>query len=203
MEPTEVEHYNGYKIEIHRDDCDDSPRGWDNICIFHIAHRRYSFGDENHNSGESIKKAERQAIAQGDIVLPLYMYDHSGITISLSPFSCRWDSGQVGSVVIPRLKMIEEFGKKNFTPKLKARALEVAKGEVETMDRFVTNQVYGYKVFGPILGDDDDDDCRDELEACWGFYGEISELIEECKATVDWTIAAPKRERDKYSSLYL
>ena len=30
------------------------------------------------------------------VILPLYLYDHSGITISTRPFSCPWDSGQVG-----------------------------------------------------------------------------------------------------------
>ena len=203
MDATEVEYYKRYKIEIHYDEDGDSPRNWDNICIFHIGHRKYSFGNVNHSSKEDMDIAKAKAKAQGDIVLPLYMYDHGGITISLSPFQCRWDSGQVGFVVIPRLKMIEEFGKKNFTPKLKARALEVAKGEVETMDQFVTGQVYGYKIFGPMTGDLDDDDCREELSSCWGFYGEISELIEECKSDVDYMVAAPKREREKCCSLYL
>lgn len=30
------------------------------------------------------------------IILPLYLYDHGGITIKTNPFSCPWDSGQVG-----------------------------------------------------------------------------------------------------------
>lgn len=203
MEAIEEAKHKGYKIEIHHDNDGESPREWDNICIFHIAHRRYSFGDVNHSTLESFNAAVREAHRNGDIVLPLFMYDHSGITISLAPFSCRWDSSQCGAVIVPRKKMIEEFSKKIFTPKLKARALDVAAAEVATMDLFCTNQVYGYKIFGPIQGDEDDDDCREELEACWGFYGEISELIEECKGTVDWIITAPKRERDKCSSLYL
>lgn len=29
-------------------------------------------------------------------LLPLYLYDHSGITMSTGAFSCNWDSGQVG-----------------------------------------------------------------------------------------------------------
>ncbi len=202
MEAVQTEEYRRYKIGLYYDEDSESPRKWDNICVFHIAHRRYSFGDKNYNDAESIHKAERRAKARGDIVLPLYMYDHSGITIALTPFSCRWDSSQVGFVAVPRLKMIEEFGKKIFTPKLKVRALEIAEAEVKEMDMFCTGQVYGFKVFGPMTGDDDDDDCREELEACWGFYGE-EYAIEEAKGSIDWAIAAPKRERDKCSSLYL
>lgn len=202
MEAVQTEEYRRYKIGLYHDDDAISPRKWDNICVFHVAHCRYAFGDENHNNIESINAANMEAHRNGDIVLPLYMYDHSGITINLTPFSCKWDSGQVGFVAVPRLKMIEEFGKKIFTPKLKARALEIAKAEVKEMDQYLVGDVYGFKVFGPIQGDEDDDDCREELEACWGFYGE-EYAIEEAKGSIDWAIAAPKKERDKCSSLYL
>ena len=36
------------------------------------------------------------------VILPLYLYDHSGITISTGPFSCPWDSGQVGWIKAPK-----------------------------------------------------------------------------------------------------
>jgi len=29
---------------------------------------------------------------------PVYCYIHGGITVSLNPFSCRWDSGQLGRI---------------------------------------------------------------------------------------------------------
>ena len=32
----------------------------------------------------------------GFVFLPLYLFDHSGITMNTSGFSCPWDSGQVG-----------------------------------------------------------------------------------------------------------
>jgi len=169
----EQETYKGYDIEIEYDENAESPRDWDNICVFHIAHRNYMFGDKNYNSSVNIKAAERRAKRDGDIVLPLYIYDHSGITISLSPFSCRWDSGQVGFVQVPRKKMIEEFGKKIFTPALKARALEIAKGEVETLDCYVRGEVFGYVV--------DDDD------SCWGYYS-VEDALNEAKSIVDWII---------------
>jgi len=129
----ETTDYRGHNIEIFPDERGESPREWNNICVFHVAHKNYAFGDTNYNSYESIKEAEQEAIQDGDIVLPLYMYDHSGITISLSPFSCPWDSGQVGFVQVPRKKMLEEFGKKIFTKQLKDKALQIAEGEVKTL----------------------------------------------------------------------
>ncbi len=44
------------------------------------------------------------------VILPLYLYDHGGITMSTGPFSCRWDSGQVGWIYAEKKKFIEETG---------------------------------------------------------------------------------------------
>lgn len=44
------------------------------------------------------------------IILPLYLYDHSGITMSTSVFSCPWDSGQVGWIYASKQKFIDETG---------------------------------------------------------------------------------------------
>jgi len=42
------------------------------------------------------------------IMLPLYLYDHSGITMSTGKFSCPWDSGQVGWIYCTIEKAMEE-----------------------------------------------------------------------------------------------
>ena len=177
--PADNETYKGHNIDIEYDQDPKSPREWDNICVFHIAHRRHSFGDENYNDLERINEAEAIAKSNGDLVLPLYMYDHSGITISLTPFSCRWDSGQVGFVQVPRKKFVEEFGKKNFTPKLKAKALELAKSEAETLDKYLTGQVFGYVI-------DEDGD------SCWGYYS-IEDALEEAKNIIDYMVNEAKK----------
>ena len=148
----ETEQYQGHTIEVDYDSDPISPREDDNICVFHIAHRNYSFGDKNYNSFESIEEARKQALRNKDIVLPLYMLDHSGITISLSPFSCPWDSNQVGFVQIPREKMIKEFSKKNFTKALKQKGLDIAKLEVKVLDNFIRGEVYSYAVDGDVCG---------------------------------------------------
>ena len=173
-----TETHKGHEIKIEQDDNAESPREWDNLCVIHVAHRRYSIGDENYNDSASIHAAEREAKRNGDICLPLYMYDHSGITIALTPFSCRWDSGQVGFVQVPRDKMIEEFGKKIFTKALKEKGLELAQGEVETLDIYIRGDVVGYTV-------DEDGD------SCWGFFG-VEEATNEAKSVIDHMLKAEK-----------
>lgn len=173
----ETETYKGYEIEIDYDQSPESPRDWENICIIHLGHSNYSFGDKNYHDRQSIDDAYHEAKRNGDIVLPLYMYEHGGCTISLGSFSCSWDSGQVGFVQIPRKKMIEEFGKKNFTPKLKEIALQHAKSEVETLDSYIRGDVYGYTV-----GED----------SCWGYYS-IEDAMAEAKSAVDWIVEEEKK----------
>lgn len=40
-----------------------------------------------------------KVISQKFLMLPLYLYDHSGITMNTTGFSCPWDSGQVGWIL--------------------------------------------------------------------------------------------------------
>jgi hypothetical protein len=171
--------YKGHKIEIKTDEHGYSPRENDNICEFHCSHRRYELGDKGFNylDGQECIEEVNERKRQGDIVLPLYLYDHSGISISLSnahyPFNCPWDSGQVGFVVVSREKMLENWGNKIFTRVLKIKALEVAQGEVKEYDAYLRGEVYGFVI------DDGDGD------SCWGYIGDIADVIEEAKEAVD------------------
>ena len=60
---------------------------------------------------EELEDSELLAIIQSNVVLlPLYLYDHSGITMSTKPFSCRWDSGHVGWIYCTKERLISETG---------------------------------------------------------------------------------------------
>lgn len=56
-----------------------------------------------------------KVISEKYIVLPLYLYDHSGITMNTTGFSCPWDSGQVGWIYASKEDALKEFGGKSFT----------------------------------------------------------------------------------------
>ena len=91
----------------------------------------------------------------------VYMYDHSGRTVSLSPFSCQWDSGQLGTLWVPR---------KRGRTGLKAQ--EIAKSLVGYLDDLLQGNVYGYKAVHS--------DGREE--SCWGFVGETKHAADEARA---------------------
>lgn len=51
-----------------------------------------------------------EIIALEYVLLPLYLYDHSGITMKTSGFSCPWDSGQVGFIYASKDTFKKETG---------------------------------------------------------------------------------------------
>lgn len=115
------------------------------------------------------------------VLMPLYLYDHSGITMSTSPFSCPWDSGQVGWIYADRRAIEAAFSEVNAETLQKAK--ELLESEVKLYDHYLTGDVYGYQLFE-----------RDtKIDSCWGFIGDIRDvqdqikeyLPEECREIVE------------------
>jgi len=175
---TAIEKYKkmGYTVEIHNDPYPDNPRDWDNLSVMVCFHGRYGLGDKAHgynqndfNSWGELKKQIKKD-HNPVILLPLYMYDHSGITIRTTPFDCHWDSGQIGFVFIPRLKALIEYGGKIVSAKMKGHCQKVALDEVDTYDKYLRGEMYGFIVRAD----------GEEIESCWGFFD-----LEEAKADAD------------------
>ena len=175
-EPIDTIEKNGYTGEIYPNQDAESPREWDNVGIMICFHKRYSLGDKHDlksNSFGGWEEVKEYLIKEmkAKIILPLYLYEHSGITISTTPFSCRFDSGQVGFIYTTAEKIKEAYGVKHITKKVLEKATKCLQGEVETYDQYLTGEVYGYKVF---------DEYGEEYDSCWGFYGDktVREEIE-------------------------
>ena len=100
-----------------------------------------------------------RSIVRDDIAicLPLYLYDHGGITISHGAFSCKWDSGQVGWHYITKAKLEDEFDGEE------AKAMKCLEAELKTYDDYLQGNVWGY-----VIENEDGDD----VDSCWGFYGD-------------------------------
>lgn len=167
---------NGKRITIHQDEDAESSREFDNLGTMVCFHKRYSLGDKDHGFsprdfgswGEVLNAI--QAEKGPCVVLPIYMYDHSGISVSTTrdyPFNCPWDAGQVGFIFVAHDRLRREMGYRNMTKKRLAEAAELLRCEVETYNLFLTGQVFGYEIEG---GD-----------SCWGFYG-IEHARQEAKA---------------------
>ena len=107
-----------FTYEIERDEYPSNPRTeWDNITTMICFHKRYNLGDKhdfNSRDYESWEEMEEAVRNHYEVLAlkPLYLYDHSGITISTSPFSCNFDSGKIGFVIVDKdnlQKLISEL----------------------------------------------------------------------------------------------
>lgn len=116
----------------------------------------------------------------GIVSLPLYLYDHSGISMSCSEFSDKWDSGQVGFIYVTDEKVSEEWGGDRDA------AIRYLKGEVEEYDAYLTGQVFLYEIL------DLDGEC---VDSCSGFYGE-DHCVEAGRAAVKAIVDDPKHIYD-------
>jgi len=171
------------KIRIVSDPDAESPRTWDNVGVMVCAHRRYRLGDESgarealalinqHLSDKQlddlgfdsshVPDIEKALAATGQVImLPLYLYDHSGITMKCSPFSCKWDSGKVGFIFVSKAKARELFDWPRLTQQRVTRIQTILEGEVEVYDQYLRGDVWGFEVI-------EDDEVKD---SCWGFFG--------------------------------
>jgi len=94
---------------------------------------------------EKIAALREKVLSKHYVILPLYLYDHSGISMSTGSFGDPWDSGQVGFIYVSRETILKEWGNgsKILTKKLKERAIKYLEGEVETYDDYLRGNVYG------------------------------------------------------------
>lgn len=181
--------YKGYTIKIAQDESPESPREWDNLGKMVCFHSRYNLGDKHtYTTPEEFLKAYPLTGGK-NFILPLYLYDHSGITISTKPFGDRWDSGQVGFIYVSVENAKKEFPNRKEWKNLKAHVYKILEGEVKTYDQFLTGDIWGYDIEG-------------SNESCWGFYGQ-EEAIAEAKSVVDSLVIEEARKKANRTKNYI
>jgi hypothetical protein len=175
--------YKGFKIKIEQDCDGNSPRvDFDNLGKMICFHTRYNLGEKHDYKHEdysgwdaleaAIEKRENAAV-----ILPIYMYDHSGITINTTGFACPWDSGKIGFIFISKDALKKEFGVKKLSQKHYADAKTMLVQEVETYDQYLRGDVYGYVV-------ENQADAEEYEDSCCGMYG-YDYCLSEAKAVID------------------
>jgi len=143
-------------------------------------------------SDKRVNDLIQNALSKHYIILPLYLYDHSGITISTSSFSCPWDSGQVGYIYVSIKQVKEEWGRKNMSYKFRKQIIDHLVSNVEVYDQYLTGDVYGFQI--EPKDTNKHIDCDD---SCWGFFGSDHEkngLLEHAKPAIDYAIKDYKKQ---------
>jgi len=213
--------YRGFEIEIQKDVDPMNPReDWDHMGTFVYKHRNYNLGDKEIDDpidwllsmlDREDEKIEYDNETFMDLLsnfknvyaaLFVYMYEHSVLTISTFPFSCRWDSGMVGIIYVslndaisnwtlPKEStwetLIDDWGEnKGKKVKLMDVAIRVLEGEIKTQNDYLTSNVWGYNI--------DSNGCND---SCWGYFGDVDYCISEAKLAVDHHIKQLRKKHFK------
>lgn len=86
------------------------------------------------------------------IMLPLYLYDHSGLAMSTESFvgkavHAEWDSGQVGWIYVSKEDVLKEFGGEKMTGALRKKAEDLLRNEVTQYDAYLRGECYGFELY--------------------------------------------------------
>lgn len=119
-----------------------------------------------------------------NVMLPLNLYDHSGLRMSADSFTghaqdAKWDSGQVGWIYATASEIRAEYGSVSAENVEKTRQKLLS--EVQAYDYYLSGQCYGYRLY----------ENGEETDSCWGFLGHLGDVLEEIAEE-----ALPESHRD-------
>lgn len=177
--------YKGMSIKIYYDSDADSPASWGNEDYFLCADYRHLYLKDTPLSADECRNAmlDNKAFLKGYYIFPVSIYDHSGIALSLGT-SHGWDySNYCAFLCVKRMKGWSWA---------KRQAEKRASNLVDTWNEYLSGEVYGF------VSEDED---GEQIDSCWGFYGEdgIKEAIAEAKDVIDYEIEKrAKAEREAF-----
>jgi hypothetical protein len=203
-----------YRLIVRHDEDVESPREWGNVGKMVCWHGRMNLGDKRDNpkddvndwalrlanqlddafeygeySKEELEKAW-EIINKHCVILPLYVYEHGGITMSTGKFSCPWDSGQVGWIYCTLEKGRKEWPKDEdplYETAIIEKITKHLQSEVEIYDHYIQGNCWQFQL--QKHGSDEGEFI--EEDSCGGFIGDVKEcgirdhLCKEAQCLVD------------------
>lgn len=169
----------GLTVQVFYDpDPDDPRKSDDNLGTMLCWHNQYKLGDK-HNFESSIHFQQWVKQNKPALMMPVYLYDHSGLAMNTCGFHCPWDSGQVGWIYATREDILRWFGK----ARLSFRTLENARSrlihEVLMYHHYLNGECYLYEI---------EDANGKVVDMCGGFLGDIKICEENAKAAARATL---------------
>jgi hypothetical protein len=139
----------------------------------------YGPSDADKEVLQAIVDAVAEAASKVVVILPVYMYDHSGIALSTGGFSCPWDSGQLGYIYMTRADVLKETGwptaEEKASGELTAETIkkveECLTSIVESYSQYVNGDMWGFIVEKAEVCGHCNDVQWEQEDSCWGFYG--------------------------------
>lgn len=166
-----------YDIHIYYDEDAPNPReGGDYLGSFVMWHKNYDFSDVGQKDKFRTPDDFKDFLKDNKcIVMPVYMLDHSGQTISVYEFSDKWDSGQIGYIYVTFEKIKEEYNLKVVNYKRIKSIKMILTNEIAELDTWVRGDIFGYVIINSK---------GEQVDSCWGFYSQ-RECLEEATGACD------------------
>lgn len=173
-----------YIIDVFEDECGGDPRiEMDNLGKMVCFHKRYNLGDKtalcsNQFDGWDALSKHLSDEMDAEVILPLYLYDHSGITISIYPFNDHWDSGQIGFIYATKKAIMKEYNVTEITPDIIDEVEKALIIEVEIYDYYLRGEVYIFDIYEK---DDQGNEKEEIIDSVGNIYGdsELKDIIQE------------------------
>jgi hypothetical protein len=181
-----------FTVTVENDEHPINPREFnENMSSMTCFHGRYALGDSHTMSPDAL----REYIQQPEVVsLPLYLYDHSGITMNTVGFACRFDSGQVGRIHATYDRIREWYGVDEVTPEVVERAKNTMRNEVAEYDRYLTGELYAVIVCQKEYDAERNEVVETCIHSCGGFYNETDAIEDAIQYVDEETATALKAE---------
>lgn len=151
----------GFTVEIYPDNECPSPREDGTLGTIVAWHPRYNLG-EPHTFATPADFHASLLEEKPAVLLPVYLFDHSGLALSTRDFGDPWDSGQVGYIYATAAAIRAAFAVTRITAAVRRRAEAALAAEVAEYGAYVNGECYGYVIC---------DAAGAEVGACWGFIG--------------------------------
>jgi hypothetical protein len=123
------------------------------------------------------------------ICLPLYLFVHSGATMSTESDRFRacdpqgWDWGMLGYIYVTKENVRTEYNVNRVSRKILEKVTKLLQSEVQEYDHYLTGNVYGYEITK------EERQAGKVIDSCWGFFGYPEDyVIPEAKAVIDQII---------------
>ena len=195
------EEYKGYEISVEYDDGFCSPRNDYPLCSIISSYNKYILGSNDSTSVDAIYELaaeccdsrsdfDNMSVSEAAslindsgkaIVRSIYYYEHGGISLSLSEYHERFDSGRFGLMYVRR-KDLDQQEESCW----EGRSEQVMEGELQELECFLNREVYRFTV---------SDEHGEEVDACGGFYGDADYALSAAKRSVDDTIRLLQQKR--------
>lgn len=171
-------------LTIERDSfTNDTPREWGNLGKMLCFHDKYYLGDKNLNYNiddfESWEDIIKAIIKNEDalIILPLYLYDHSGLSIKIGSYKdllpqghYEFDSGQVGFIYATKEDIQNTY--KSTNKETLKEVKKQLKREVDIYNDYLEGNIWQFSIIKEKKCKECGHISEEYIDGCGGFYGD-------------------------------